>query len=92
MIVKELKESIFQLSTETDRYACLFGSEGRPNGFVELNTVLHITNSADLANAILELALLHVNVHKESYADLENWLDDIKISDNRFYWKFPIYT
>jgi hypothetical protein len=88
----ELKDAIFILSTETNRYSCLFGSEGKENGFAELNVVLQITDKASLANAILELALLEVKIHCESFADLENWLDDIQIKDNRLYWKFPIYT
>ena len=90
--MEELKDAIFILSTESNRYSNLFGSEGKANGWVELNTILNITNQDALANAILELALLEVQTHRESFADLENWLDDIQIKENRFYWKFPIYN
>lgn len=87
-----LKEAIFKLSTESNRYSDLFGSEGKPSGYAELDVVLYINDIDSLANAILELALLEVQTHLSSYADLENWLDDIQIKDNRFIWKFPIYT
>lgn len=92
MNLDSLRESIFTLATETDRYHALFGSEGTPNGFVELNTVLSINDEESLANAILELARLNVVDIKSSYADIENWLKEIQIVDDRLYWKFPIYT